>query len=248
MFLQEARILPKDSELFGEADAGARLPLELHRWSFWIRREIGRARRELLRTRLDLLHDFLDGAFELRILAAEYVVRAVVHLDIGSDTAVLNNPFAIDIAAVDQRDVAAYATDASPGAFANEWAQLIRLEELAEDVAVRSSVLVGNAGHVTVEYNRRHGTALPVAGGVHACEHPAQALKDQLIDEPTAVVANVDDQSLLANLGEELLDEGVQSVIAHVGDVDVADSPMGRSIHLLAIGFNHVEFAQRILI
>ena len=80
--------------------------------------------------------------------------------------------------------------------------------------------------------------------GIHARQDATQAGENQRIHEAPTVVANVEDQTLLANLREVLLDELVEAFVAHVGQINVAHAALGRGVHLLAIGLNHIEFAQ----
>src|ERR1035438_9143886 len=93
--------------------------------------------------------------------------------------------------------------DASPRAHTDQRTQVILLEVVTENVAVGSGVSVGDAGERSVKDHVGDGATGEIAGGIHAYEDAAQTLEDELIHRAAAVVANVDDQSLLADLREE---------------------------------------------
>ena len=71
-----------------------------------------------------------------------------------------------------------------------------------------------------------NGVAGPVARGVHAGQHAAQAVEDELIHKAAAVVAHVEDHAFFADLREVLLDEFIQPLRPHVGEIDIADAPV----------------------
>ena len=152
--------------------------------------------------------------------------------------------WARDVAAVHERDFAADAANAAPGAHADYRAEFVVLEEVGEEVAIRGRVFVGDAGHRAVENDLRLGGAGGIAGGVHAGEDAAEALEDDLIDEAAAVVAHVEDKALLADLREKLLDEFVEAGGFHVGEIDVADFAAGGLLDFFAIGVDPIEFAE----
>src|SRR4029453_3438024 len=121
----------------------------------------------------------------------------------------------------------------------------LHLEEVTEDVAVGSSVLIRQAGHSTMEHHRRHGPRFPVARRTHAHQDAAKTGEDQLIDETAAVVANVDDHALFADLREPLPDKLIQPGPAHVGNIDVSHPTIGGGVHFLAIVLDPVAHAQQ---
>ncbi len=45
-----------------------------------------------------------------------------------------------------------------------------------------------------------------------------------------------------------MLDELVQSVVAHVRQIDVTDSPTAGRVHFLAVGLDHIQLAQAELV
>src|SRR5438105_4795970 len=91
-------------------------------------------------------------------------------------------------------------------------------------------------------------SALPITGGIHAGENSAEALEDQFVHKAAAVVPNIYDETLFANLRKILLYEFVEARAAHIWQIDIADFAAGGRIHLLAIGLNHLQFAELILV
>ncbi len=108
-----------------------------------------------------MLHDLLDGALQLRVLAPDYVVGAVVNFDVGSDATILHHPLAVqvvpgefgasDVATIDERNVPADAADSSPSAFADERAEFVDFEKLAEDIAIGGSAAFPRASFPSLE-------------------------------------------------------------------------------------------------
>src|SRR5215470_7238758 len=72
--------------------------------------------------------------------------------------------------------------------------------------------------------------------------------KNKLIDETSTVVADVENDSLLANLWEVLFYELVQALFAHVGEIDVSNLAAAGSVHFFAVGFDHVELVQCVFV
>src|SRR6266700_3389342 len=93
-----------------------------------------------------------------------------------------------------------------------------------------------------------NGTALTIAGGIHAGKNSAQTFEDEFIHESATVVADINDQALFPNLREILLNKCVKTGTSHIRQVNVADLAAGGCVYLLAVGFNHVEFAQIVLV
>src|SRR5262249_32974463 len=118
------------------------------------------------------------------------------------------------------------------------------LEKVTEEVAVGCGVMISDACHVSVEDIARYRAGLEVAGGAHGRERAAQAFEDKLIDEASAVVADVEDDAFLADLREVLLYEGVEAGVAHVGDVDIADLAAAQLIDFLTVALDHIELVQ----
>src|SRR4029077_5639296 len=170
-----------------------------------------------LRIRQDLFHDQLNGLFQLRILSFYHQVGPVFHNDIWLHPVIFYHPLAVQViagrlwtgdkASVNERDIAANAANTTPGSFSDERAKFVVLEVVAEQVAVGSGVVIGNAGHSAVEDDRWNRPALPVAIRSHPSQHSPQPFEDQLIHKTAAVVAHVDDQAFLTNLREVLFDE-----------------------------------------
>src|SRR5579872_4049408 len=104
-----------------------------------------------------LVESHLNRAVQLRIGAARIVLRRVVHLDVRVGAVVLDSPAHVvkeerelrlgGDCPVDQTMAWPDADDAAPGPFADQWTQLHQLEGVREDVAVRSSQLIGQGDH-----------------------------------------------------------------------------------------------------
>jgi hypothetical protein len=104
----------------------------------------------------DLVQEHLHRLLELRVAAGDHLVRQVVDLDVRIDAVVLDDPFAVqaidaelgegDVAAVDERDVAADADQAAPGARADHRPQLVGLEVVWQRIAAAAGMGVGEHG------------------------------------------------------------------------------------------------------
>src|SRR5580692_11619741 len=108
--------------------------------------------RKLLRMSLDLLHQQVDGLLQLRVMAFHYQVRPILHGDVRFHAAIFNQPLTIqrverelgprNIAAVDERNLAADTPHAAPGALADDWSELVLLKKVSEEVSVRRGVVI----------------------------------------------------------------------------------------------------------
>src|SRR6185369_9978268 len=223
-----------------------------------IGRQIGGPRGQLLRIGLDFLqHDF-DGLLQLRVLPFHYQVGAILDHNVGLHAAVLHHPLAVEVvarglgtrnvASIHKRYLAADATHSAPGAFADEGAEFVVLEVIAEYVTVRGSITIGHTGHGAVEYDWGNGVALPVANGAHAGQHAPQPGEDELVHKAAAVVAHVDNHSLFADLRKVLFDEFIQPRASHIREIDVADAPIAGGINLFAIALDPGQFAEAVFI
>src|SRR6202035_1187043 len=131
---------------------------------------------------------------------------------VGLYAAILDQPLAIetverefrtrDVSAVHERYIAANASHATPRPLTDERAQFVLLEEVAEKIAIRRGIMIGNARHVPMENVGRDRSWLPVARWTHSGQHSAQAREDKLVDETTAVIADVEYDAFFANLRE----------------------------------------------
>src|SRR6185437_930075 len=198
-------------------------------------------------------HDF-DGLLQLRVLPFHYQVGAILDHNVGLHAAVLHHPLAVEVvarglgtrnvASIHKRYLAADATHSAPGAFADEGAEFVVLEVIAEYVTVRGSITIGHTGHGAVEYDWGNGVALPVANGAHAGQHAPQPGEDELVHKAAAVVAHVDNHSLFADLREVLFDEFIQPRTSHIREIDVADASVAGSINLFPIALDPGKFPQ----
>src|SRR5271157_1034775 len=118
------------------------------------------------------------------------------------------------------------------------------LKEVAEKVAIRRGIMIGDARHVSVKDRRRNRVPFKVAGRAHCAQHPPQSFENQLVNKAPAVVAHVEDDALLTNLGKVLLDELVQSFVAHIREIDIANASATGRVYLLAVRLDHVQLAQ----
>ena len=66
-------------------------------------------------------------------------------------------------------------------------------------------------------------------------------------DVAAAVAADIDDQGFLANLGVEILDELVEALGAHVGDMEVADLAVGGLADVLDVVLDPVVVVELLL-
>src|SRR6185312_16703858 len=141
-------------------------------WAGWIRRQGRRPWGQLLGIRLDCFHDFLYRAIQLRIFAAYHLLGPVLDNDIRLNASIFHYPLALivitrklrprNVAAIHQIDLAPNAANPAPSTLANEWTELVILEHVTEDVAVRGSVMVGQADHRSVKHVWWHGAALEI--------------------------------------------------------------------------------------
>jgi hypothetical protein len=99
-----------------------------------------------------------------------------------------------------------------------------------------------------MEHRIGDGAALPVARRLHAGQNSAQALEDELVDESAAVITDIDDHALLAELREKLLYESIETGGTHIGQIDIADLAMSSLVHFLAVGFHPIQFTQAIFV
>ena len=102
--------------------------------------------------------------------------------------------------------------------------------------------MIGDAHHRTVKHDGRHSTRLPVARSVHAGENAPQPFENELIYKAAAVVADVNDQPLFANLREKLLNESVKATVAHIRQIDVSHASVRRGVNLLAVALHPIQF------
>src|SRR4029077_11552279 len=155
-----------------------------------------------------VFHHQFDGFFQLWVLAFHEQVWAVLNYHVRLHAFVFDDPFAVevvagklrtsDVTAVNQRNRATDTAYPTPGTFADEWSELVILEVVAEQVAVRRGIVIGNAGHGTIEDIRRNCKAFKIAGRTHAGQNSTQTLKDKRVNEAAAVVTNVNDHAFFA--------------------------------------------------
>src|SRR5262249_10198341 len=149
-----------------------------------------------------------------------------------------------DIAAIHERHLPANSADSAPGPFADERTQLVLFEEIAKEIAIGCRVVICDAHHGPVKNVGWQGAAFKVAGRLHPCQDAAQPLKNQLTHETPAVVADVKNNSLLADLREVLFDELIQAGRAHVRQVNITDLAASGRLNFLAVRGDHVQLAK----
>src|SRR5512141_2494447 len=219
---------------------------------------IRRDGRDLAALGLEILEDDLDGFVELVVDAGELPGRVVVDDDIGLDADALDDPALalravrgelglVERAAVEERQGAADADDAAPGALADERAELEGLEPVGEDVPVGGRELVAETDLGAEEGRAGVGAGDLVPGHLDHDHLPDEPVDDHRRDVAAAVAADVDDQGFLAQLGIEMLDELVEAVDAHVRDVDVADLAARGLVDLGDVRLHPVVVVKRVL-
>src|SRR5262249_17120885 len=132
------------------------------------------------------------------------------------------------------------STNASPCSLSDKRPQLVELESVTEEVSVRRCVMVRDADHRSVEDICWNCAALEVARGIHCCEDATQPFKDQLIHKSAAVVSDINDEALFANLRKVLLYKLIKPRSAHIRQIDITNLASGPGVNFLAVGGDHV--------
>ncbi len=105
--------------------------------------------------------------------------------------------------------------------------------------------LIEHADHVTMEHRAGIGRGrVAGTGEVNGQQLASQPLDEHLRHVAASIVTDVDDQSLLADLRVEPLDELADAIGPHVGEVDVADPAAAQAGHPLTVARDVCEITQ----
>src|SRR5262245_53185915 len=150
----------------------------------------------LRRVLLQLFHQPTDGSFELNVAAFAPGFRIEFDLDIRRDATVLDIPLAFRSvegevrrshrAAVNQLRVATDADQSTPGAFADQRADLRAAEHIGQIVAARTGVFVDEHGFRTGHYAEWLAEVFAVAHRPIAVQRFTQVINDVISGVPAA--------------------------------------------------------------
>ena len=173
---------------------------------------------------------------------------------------VLHNPLAslgivvckeghTNIRTIDIGQRAADTYDTTPCASTNNRTQVVSLEAPGEQVAIRCRILVNQKHLRTVVCSVGNcSVALTTTIHSHTISLTQQTLDNHRRYVTTTVSTIVDNQRLLIQLRIEITSKLVETLGAHIGDVDIAHLAVGSLRHLADILLYPVVVVERILV
>src|SRR6185312_10557055 len=197
----------------------------------------------ILRQRMlvELLHGNRHGALELWIMTLAHELRVLPHGHIGAHSVILHRECAVETlyrnarsrnaAAIHQLRIATDANEPAPGALAHQRADVVHLEVPRQRIAARAGELIDDHDLGPENRLRRHHRHATPAGHVDAHGPLLQLLDDIVRDQAAVVVALIDDDALLVDLGEEVAVEIGEAAPGGVGQVDIAELAAAEASH-----------------
>src|SRR3954471_20767126 len=188
-------------------------------------------------------HAFLDGTFELRVVTGDHVLWPVFDIDVGRNTGIFDRPFPVLTketsarcdrrAAVDEKRRVGRMDETAPSPFAHERADLAELEHIRHEVAARAGHLVDDHHLWPPDSGRRRSKRISVAGDIIkvAAKIALQNIDYVIRRRASAVVAFVDDGSLLVLLREVISVEAGVTGLAGIRQVDVSELSSGKLVY-----------------